>query len=348
VSAVVDISAVGDTASGSLRAAVIAAGVRWSAGQRRLVRLVGVLDRSQEWALDGSSSCAAWVANAVDVEVCTAREWVRIGRALVELDVIDNAFEQGLLSYSKVRALTRIATPKTQVELCALAQRVPAARLAHALAAWLARSETPEQTDARHDKARAFTWRIDLDGMLVGSFRLPPTVGSEIVNPVDALVVRGRAAREREDASADAWSRRSGRWPSIAQQRADALLQLVRGGGAAIATEIVMHVRGDGCSLDDGTPITGSVVERIAPNAFLRALVHDAESRPINASGRQRYPTIRQRRVVKGRDRVCIDCGASEFLQYDHDPDWHVSHHSVVDEIFLRCWECHRARHRLK
>ena len=348
MSAVADISVVESTGSGSLRAAVIAAGVRWSAGQRRLVRLVGVLDRSKEWELDGASSCAIWVANAVDVEVCTAREWVRIGRSLVELDVIDNAFQQGLLSYSKVRALTRIATPETQVELCALAQRVPAARLAHALAAWLARNETSEETDARHDEARAFTWRIDLDGMMVGSFRFSPAVGSEIVNPVEALVVQGRAARERDTAPADALSRRSRRWPSIAQQRADGLLQLIRSGGAAVTTEIVMHVRGDGCSLDDGTPITGSVVDRIAPNAFLRALIHDAESRPINASGRQRHPTNRQRRVVKARDRVCVDCGASEFLQYDHEPAWDVSRHTVVDEICLRCWPCHRARHRRK
>ena len=285
MSTVAEISVVESAGSGSLRAAVIAAGVRWSAGQRRLVRLVGVLDRSGEWALDGSSSCAAWVANAVDVEVCTAREWVRIGRSLVELDVIDNAFEQGLLSYSKVRALTRIATPATQVELCALAQRVPAARLAHALAAWLARNETPEETDARHEEARAFSWRIDLDGMMVGSFRFSPVVGSEIVNPVEAFVVQGRAVRERNDAPVDAFSRKSRRWPSIAQQRADGLLHLIRGGGPAVATEIVMHVRGDGCSLDDGTPITGSVVERIAPNAFLRALIHDAESRPDQRLG---------------------------------------------------------------
>src|SRR6185369_2215025 len=155
VSAGTALSVIEGGVGGSLRAAVIAAGVRWSAGQRRLVRLVGVLDRSKEWALDNSPSCAHWVANAVDVELCTAREWVRVGRSLVDLDVIDNAFEQGLLSYSKVRALTRIATPATQVELCALAQRVPASRLAHALAKWLARNETPEQTDARHHDARS-------------------------------------------------------------------------------------------------------------------------------------------------------------------------------------------------
>lgn len=121
-------------------------------------------------------------------------------------------------------------------------------------------------------------------------------------------------------------------------------MELVDRGGA-VQTEIVMHVRADGCSLDDGSPIAESVVERIAPQAFLRALIHDAESRPINASAKQRHPTERQKRVVKERDRSCVDCGSTEFLQYDHDPDYSESRQTVVDESRLRCWRCHRDRH---
>ena len=65
-------------------------------------------------------------------------------------------------------------------------------------------------------------------------------------------------------------------------------------------TEIVLHVRGDGATLDDGTPIAGTVLELIASTAFLRALIHDAEGHPINASGRQRHPTDRQCNRVRG------------------------------------------------
>jgi len=152
----------------SVRAAVVAAGERWSAGQRELVQLVAELDASREWVLDASPTCAHWVAAALDVEVCTAREWLRIGHALRDLRVIDAAFEQGRVSYSKVRALTRVATAETEAELCMLAERVPAGRLGHALAAWLARHETPAETEARHHEARRLTWRVDPDGMVVG------------------------------------------------------------------------------------------------------------------------------------------------------------------------------------
>jgi hypothetical protein len=302
-----------------------------------LVGLVAELDESHEWVLDGSPTCAHWVADALDIEVCTAREWLRIGRALAELDEIDEAFAQGRLSYSKVRALTRVATVETQSELCGLAEHVPAGRLACALAAWQARRETPAETEARQHQARGLGWRPDVDGTGVGWFRFAPEDLAALTAAIDAWV-----RRNRPDASAGA----SGtRWPSLAQQRADALIALIRGGGGAIATEVILHVRGDGCTLDDGTPIPDTIVERLAPQSFLRALIHDAERRPINASGRRRHPSTRQKRVVHERDRACRDCGATDLLEYDHEPDYEHSHQTIVDELWSRCWTYHYRRH---
>lgn len=182
--------------------------------------------------------------------------------------------------------------------------------------------------------------------MVAGSLRLPPAEAAELIAAVDARVMRpsrsrrvdGRYAQSGEDAPAGARS-------SLAQQRADALVYLVTGGGAEPITEVVIHVRGDGCSYDDGTPVTDTMVERLAPQAFLRALIHDAEGRPINASSRRRHPTVRQKRVVKERDRTCVDCGGSELLEYDHDPTYETTGHTVVEELHLRCAVCHRRRH---
>ena len=131
----------------------------------------------------------------------------------------------------------------------------------------------------------------------------------------------------------------------MGQQRADALVAVITGGGTNTVTEVVLHVRGDGCTLDDGTPIAGSVVERIAQTAFLRTLIHDAERRPINASSRRRHPTTRQKRVVRERDRRCVDCGSTNLLQYDHQPPYEQSHHTVVEEVEIRCAPCHHDRH---
>ena len=65
------------------------------AEQYRLISRIAALDVSDEWAADGAASCAHWVAAALDTEVSTAREWVRIGRALRVLDEIDAAFAAG-------------------------------------------------------------------------------------------------------------------------------------------------------------------------------------------------------------------------------------------------------------
>ena len=123
-------------------------------------------------------------------------------------------------------------------------------------------------------------------------------------------------------------------------------MSVIEAGGSSTKTEIILHVRGDGCTLDDGTPIPSSVVERIAPEAFIGVLVHDAEANPIGVSRLHRHPDRRQKRFVKERDRVCIDCGGSELLQYDHDPEFALTGHTKVDELKLRCVTCHRRRHR--
>jgi hypothetical protein len=227
-----------------------------------------------------------------------------------------------------------VASVEHQEELCALAERVPAGRLGCALASWRERRETPEQTEARQAAAQCLRWGTDADGMIAGTFRLAPGDGAVLTTAVDTYV-----RRFRPGASADAW-------PGLAHQRASALVAVLRGGGTAVATEIVVHVRGDGCTLDDGTPIAGSVVERVAPQSFVRALIHDAEGRPINASGRHRHPTARQKRVVRERDRQCVDCGSTNLLECDHEPPYAWSKRTVVEELESRCANCHHDHHR--
>jgi hypothetical protein len=96
----------------------------------------------------------------------------------------------------------------------------------------------------------------------------------------------------------------------------------------------------------DGTPITDSEVAQLLPEGFIRALIHDAHGKPINASGKQRHPTTRQKRVVKERDRCCVDCGSNDLHEFDHDPAFEQTGHTIVDELKVRCAPCHRRRHR--
>ena len=116
-------------------------------------------------------------------------------------------------------------------------------------------------------------------------------------------------------------------------------------GAGTFDTEVVVHVRGDGNTLDDGTPLADTAVTRLIPEAFISALVHDSAGNPIDATNRRRHPTRRQRRLVKERDQACIDCGRQHLLNYDHVPEYEQTSHTITSELRLRCAPCHHARH---
>jgi hypothetical protein len=306
----------------------------WSTSQRAVVGLAADFAESGEWAVSNAASAAHWIAGVADIEVCTAREWIRVGKRLRVLPLIAALFDADELSYSKVRTLSRLATPENEAQLAAIAKGVAAGHLSRAIAAWLHRNTDDIELERHQHQQRSVSWRHEPDGMVTFSARLPPLVAGVLISHLTTHVMRTRQQ------AADIYQ-----WPTLAQQHADALAHLLNEGTGGVATEMVLHVRAEGATLDDGSPLPMSTVERIAPEAFIRALIHDADGRPINASGKQRHPSTRQKRVVKERDRICVDCGAVALLQYDHVPDFEITHHTVVDELELRCAPCHQRRH---
>ena len=87
----------------------------------RFLVLVGDFDARRGWASWEMTSCAAWLSWKCQMSSHTAREHVRVARALRNLPVIRAEFGAGRLSYAKVRALTRIAMPATEAGLAELA-----------------------------------------------------------------------------------------------------------------------------------------------------------------------------------------------------------------------------------
>ena len=102
-----DFSSMDDDA---LAAAVSTLAAHIHAATYRLLALIAELDRREVWAAQGALSCAHWLSWACGIDTHTAREKVRVARALTELPLLSEALAKGELGYSKVRALTRIAT----------------------------------------------------------------------------------------------------------------------------------------------------------------------------------------------------------------------------------------------
>jgi len=382
---------------------LLALGREIAARQHRVVHLAARFDEEMEWYRLGCKSASQWIAERLQIQSSTAREWIRVGHSLRYLPLVDAAFAAQDLSYAKVRILTRWADEDIEGRLLELARERSASRLTAAIARVLAEDgETDEERDVRLHEERSLTTWTDGDGMTIVRVALSPLVAKPVLAAVNELVRRiaETPAEPVEDASAGASDQQSvvedltvcgedppagasdqparsersplaasndlqrtlrelrQRWqpadqddwtiPSMAQQRADAFVALFLGLSVELTTEVVVHVRGDGTTFDDGTPTTTHAVLRQLEQAFIRLLIHDAERRPVNASSRRRHPTTRQKRVVmETHGHECVDCQSTELLELDHNPPYRQTLRTVTDELEPRCAPCHRARHRL-
>lgn len=352
--------------------------------QYRAVQLAARYDDELDWFHQGFKSPAAAISSRLQLHASTAREWIRVGHALRDHPLIDAAFRNNEISYAKARILTRWAEPDIEEQLLTLAHTRTANRLTTAIAQLLATdSETNAQRDQRLHQCRSFTSHTNGDGTVTIRVVVPPSIAKPLIAAVDELVDRiARTPSHEPHASADATCRRSvashheptaqrdeptsadaildelqTRWqpgsaqhdpiPTLDQQRADAFASLFLELDVDLTTEVVIHVRGSGNTFDDGTPITSSAVCRQLEHSFIRALIHDAERRPINASSRRRFPTTRQKRVVmEAHNHECVDCAATDLIEFDHNPSYQQTRRTITDELQPRCAPCHRARHR--
>ena len=99
------------------------------------LELVAELDGRESWRGPGIYSLAHWLSSKAGIAPRTAHEQLRVAKAIRELPVIRTAFREGRLSYSKVRALTRVATPEREQELVNLALSATASQLDRAVRA---------------------------------------------------------------------------------------------------------------------------------------------------------------------------------------------------------------------
>ena len=160
----------------------------------RFLVLLGDFDARRGWASWEMGSCAQWLSWRCQLSSGTAREHVRVARALRDLPVIRARFAAARLSYAKVRALTRIATAATEAGLAEIAGPMTGNQLERFARAHR-QATTADDADAR--VRRRLTWRFEEDGSLSGTFRLPPLAGAVLLKALRAacadLAGRGRS-----------------------------------------------------------------------------------------------------------------------------------------------------------
>lgn len=129
---------------------------RIAAAQGELLAWIAEFDRREGWSGPGMLSCAHWLSWRVGLSGGAAREQVRVARRLEDLPVLREAFADGRVSYSKVRAISRVADPGDGIDWVSLARHSSAAQL-EKLAAGVARARSYDEDRADPEWA---AWRL--------------------------------------------------------------------------------------------------------------------------------------------------------------------------------------------
>jgi 5-methylcytosine-specific restriction endonuclease McrA len=154
-----------------------------AAATGRFLVLLGDFDARRGWAEWDLPSCSAWLSWKCQLASGTAREHVRVARAMRALPAITAEFAAGRMSYAKVRALTRIATPENDADLAELAGPMTASQVERFARAH--RQVSQADDDAAYAERRV-RWHLEDDGSLAMSVRLPPAEGAVVLQALRA------------------------------------------------------------------------------------------------------------------------------------------------------------------
>src|SRR5438093_12330516 len=105
------------------------------AATAHLLDMIREFDARGGWNT-GFRSCAAWLSWRVGLDLGAARERVRVARALATLPSLAQALARGALSYAKVGALSRVATPETEGRLLAVGRSGTAEHVERIVRGW--------------------------------------------------------------------------------------------------------------------------------------------------------------------------------------------------------------------
>src|SRR5512146_2232718 len=146
--------------------------------------LVADFDAREGWRAWDMPSCAAWLAWKCQLAPGTAKDHARVARALKKLPVVRAEFAAGRFSYSKVRALVRIATPETERALVEMAESMTAGQVERFAAAH--RKCTKSGTGQPRPREQKLTWRLDDDGAITFTATFRPENGAVILQALRA------------------------------------------------------------------------------------------------------------------------------------------------------------------
>ncbi|HJR71669.1 MAG TPA: DUF222 domain-containing protein [Gammaproteobacteria bacterium] len=354
-----------------------------SAATYHFLELVAEFDRREGWSRHGVASCAQWLSWQCGIDSVTAREKVRVARALEKLPKISDSFRRGVVSYSKVRAMTRVATPDNEATLLMVAEHGTAAHIEKLVRkfCYVERLENAQRANGQHfDRYLHFSY--DESGSLILHARLPAEVGAVVRKAIEAAVDVVEEKPRVPGASAEAQEKElhtvSDGWGA---KRADALRLLADSflarqtddtGTAADRYQVVVHIdqrllaagavtqaagnAAEGgaptraplrCELEDAHTLAVETARRLSCNCSLVGIVEDDEGEPLNVGRKTRAISPAMQRALKSRDGGCRfpGCDRTRFTQAHHVQHWGNGGETKLSNLVTLCTFHHRLVH---
>ena len=309
-----------------LAAEIAALSAQLQSADYRLLVLIREFDEKAGWAQQGCKTCADWLSWRIGLDAGAAREKIRVARALANLPRISESLSKGEISYSKVRAVTRVATPENEKQLLTIALGGTAGQVERIVRAWRKVDLQAEKAHANYrQKHTSLTTYVDDDGMVVIKGRLPAEVGAVVVKALDAASdVLYKEDRERSPAQR--------RVEALKLVSETALKAELDPGASADRYQVVVHVdqkvladpeQPGQSALEGGIGVSAETSRRIACDASVVEMKHDETGNVLDVGRRTRTIPPAIRRALDARDPTCVWPGCEcRFMQGRHLEFW--------------------------
>jgi hypothetical protein len=349
-----------------------------NSANHRLLTLIAEFDRRKGWADSATQSCAHWLNWKCGIDLGAAREKVRVAHALESLPRVSAAMARGEVSYSKVRAITRVADAATEELLLSIALHGTAHHVETTVRCFR-RAQQAEalSREARQQAARRVTWSYDEDGSLVIKACLPAETGALVLKALN--VAMEDAYREQRVSAETSKPHRPhgaaetpaasdnptpGEQPSFSARRADALARIAESflahGAHALASgerhHLVVHVDAETlregcngyCEHEDGPSLAVETARRLGCDASVVAVLEDENGEPLNVGRRTRTIPPSIRRALHSRDKDGCrfpGCTNKHYVDGHHIKHWADGGETRLSNLVLLCRYHHRQVH---
>ena len=315
-----------------------------TAATYRLLRLLKVYDAEERW--QGFRSCAHWLSWRTGISLGPAREKMRVARALPSLSLIPEAFARGELSYSKVRALTRIADPANEAELLDFARHGTTAHVERMVREWHRLDRGDACQKARAERRSLSLWLTD-DGSYEVRGRLNPEVGALLLKALE--VAEDRLYRAERSAGTEHQT-------MAPQRRADALGMWLEERVQPQVQLVVHSFKGEERDeqevsapliTEEGSGVSAETSSRLACDAEIVPIARAADGSVLDVGRRRRTVGWRLRKALEARDGGCRfpGCESRGRTHAHHITPWAEGGETAMNNLVLLCPFHHRAVH---